>query len=168
MEYTQIISLILLSIVGVFSMFYGVICRYFEKEKVYDSTAIIEKVKIKRPPKPSFYGHDEDGINEDIDGAAVNAMFGVDDESDDDSDDEDDNIEAINAINHMFDDDEPDNIEKGKVLEIISSIKDVSSTFYGSICHYFKSPGFTLHFVGIGRPLNFQKSQYKLFDNINT
>merc|ERR1719410_1634144 len=142
MEYTQIISLILLSIVGVFSMFYGVICRYFEKEKVYDSTAIIEKVKIKRPPKPSFYGHDEDGINEDIDGAAVNAMFGVDDESDDDSDDEDDIIEAINAINHMFDDDESDSedvdIEKEENIQIISWIVDIFSMFYGSLCHYFK------------------------------
>jgi len=72
---------------------------------------IIEKIPIKKPKKIKTDIHNEDDIKEDIDGDAVNILF--ENENDSDSDDEeeeedDDNIEAIKAISHMFDDDEPD------------------------------------------------------------
>ena len=81
------------------------------------NTEGIVKIPIKKEKKEVPFGvHNEDEILEDIDADALNAMFGNDPESDDedsDSDDEfgeydEDNRDAVRAIYHMFDDDDPD------------------------------------------------------------
>eukprot|EP01083_Nonionella_stella_P077125 210416_1 len=52
---------------------------------------------------------------------------------------------------------------------IIASIIGLFSMSYGVLSRYLaKLRGFQFHFVGIGRPKRCQKSQYKLFENINT
>eukprot|EP00484_Ammonia_sp_Unknown_P013880 CAMPEP_0197072294 /NCGR_PEP_ID=MMETSP1384-20130603/210021_1 /TAXON_ID=29189 /ORGANISM="Ammonia sp." /LENGTH=962 /DNA_ID=CAMNT_0042511111 /DNA_START=90 /DNA_END=2978 /DNA_ORIENTATION=- len=81
------------------------------------SQRIIERVPVPKPPKEEKPAgvHDEDDIEEDIDGDEVNALFGMqpdDDEDDDDEVEEDENQEALKAILHMFDGDEPDFIEE--------------------------------------------------------
>lgn len=87
-----------------------------------NTETIVERIEIKN--KFINVGlHFEDDVEEDIDGDAVNSLFGQDDdESDNDSDDEDednsdsddeeDGQRAIRFIEHMFDDDETEYEEK--------------------------------------------------------
>merc|ERR1712190_114105 len=77
---------------------------------------IIERIEL--PPKPKCKGpHFEDEIKEDIDGQAVNALFGqFEDEKDSDSEseeeeEEDDEYNAVRRIESMFDDDDEPEFE---------------------------------------------------------
>merc|ERR1712087_1052416 len=70
-----------------------------------EPTTITERVELPRKQEEKANSlHNEDDIEEDIDGDAVNALFGQVDEYE--SDDEDDEEKAIETISHMFDDDE--------------------------------------------------------------
>lgn len=81
---------------------------------------IIEQIKIKTPKNETKISvHNEDEIEEDIDGDAVNRLFGIDSDDDEDEDDykyndEEDNHDALIAIKHMFDDDFSSFIEEEK------------------------------------------------------
>merc|ERR1712228_204921 len=84
-----------------------------------DSIEIVERIKVPQKKESIRYGpHFEDDVKEDIDGNAVNALFGINEneESDDDDDDIDDDdadeLRTMRLISHMFDDDEPDFVDR--------------------------------------------------------